>query len=125
MRIWLKSDVLAEPGPDGREVLTEDGRDRIDSAMSTYLEYLPSNPVVIEGYAHGGTAAERFRLSRNRAALVREYVIAKYQLAPQSTGYIGLGDQAPGSPDDDRWDGVSLTLFLDKAELRFANRAAP
>jgi phospholipid/cholesterol/gamma-HCH transport system substrate-binding protein len=125
MRIWLKSTVLLASGPDGAELLTSDGRHRIDSAMATYLEYLPSNPVVIEGYASGTTAAERFRLSRNRAALVREYLIEKYHLTPQSAGFIGLGDQAPGSPDHNRWDGVSLTLFLDKAELQFANRATP
>ena len=49
MRIWLKSSVLFEVRPDGTEVLTEDGRARIDSAMSTYLKYLPSNPIVVEG----------------------------------------------------------------------------
>ena len=64
MRIWLKSSVLFEPGPDGTEVLTDDGRARIDSAMATYLKYLPSNPIVVEGYAPAPTVAERFRLSR-------------------------------------------------------------
>ena len=53
MRIWLASDVLFETGPDGTEVLTADGRARIDSAMATYLKYLPANPLVVEGLRDG------------------------------------------------------------------------
>ena len=123
MRIWLKSSVLFEPGPDGTEVLSVDGRARIDSAMSTYLKYLPANPLVIEGYAPAPTVAERFRLSRRRARIIREYILGKYDVPPQNAGYIGLGEEAPGSPEKDRWDGVSLTLFLDRTELQIANAA--
>jgi phospholipid/cholesterol/gamma-HCH transport system substrate-binding protein len=123
MRIWLKSTVLFEPGPDGAEVISEGGRARIDSAMSTYLKYLPSNPIIVEGYTPAPTVAERFRLSRRRAALVRAYVIGKYEVPPQNLGFIGLGEEAAGSPDGDRWDGVSLTLFLDRQTLLVANTA--
>ena len=65
MRIWLKSSVLFESGPDGSEVVTPDGRARIDSAMSTYLKYLPANPLVVEGYAPAATVAARCRWSGN------------------------------------------------------------
>jgi len=60
-------------------VLSPEGRARIDSAVSTYVKYLPSNPLAVEG------------------------------------------DHAPDSPTKDRWDGVSLTLFLDRGELQLAN----
>ena len=83
--------------------------------MATYLKYLPVNPLVVEGYAPAATVAERFRLSRRRAGIVREYMLGRYDLPPQNTGFIGLGEEAAGSPDKDRWDGVSLTLFLDRA----------
>ncbi len=121
MRIWLKAPGVFEPGPDGTEILSEGGRARIDSAMSTYLKYLPSNPIVIEGYAPAPTAAERFRLSRRRAGIVRQYVVGKYEVPPQNVGYIGLGAEAFESPDKDHWDGISLTLFLDRSELQAAN----
>jgi phospholipid/cholesterol/gamma-HCH transport system substrate-binding protein len=121
MRIWLKSSVVFEPGPDGTEVLSEGGRARIDSAMSTYLKYLPANPLVIEGYAPAPTVADRFRLSRRRAGVVREYILGKYEVPPRNTGFIGLGVDALNSPDKDRWDGVALTLFLDQSELQVAN----
>jgi phospholipid/cholesterol/gamma-HCH transport system substrate-binding protein len=124
MRIWLKSSVLFEPGPDGTEVLSADGRARIDSAMSTYLKYLPANPLIVEGYAPATTVAERFRLSRRRAGIVREYILGRYEVPPQNAGFIGLGDEAFDSPEKNRWDGVSLTLFLDRAALQLANTAS-
>jgi phospholipid/cholesterol/gamma-HCH transport system substrate-binding protein len=122
MRIWLASAVLFEPGPGGVEVLSAEGRARIDSAMTTYLRYVPSNPIVIEGYATEGSVGEQYRLSRQRAGIVRAYVLGRYGLMPQNTGYIALGSDAPGSPSGDVWDGVSLTLFLDASALQFADQ---
>ncbi|MGE3404582.1 MAG: MlaD family protein [Vicinamibacterales bacterium] len=124
MRIWLNREVLFEPGPEGGELLSASGRARLDSAMSTFIEYVPSNPIVVEGYATGVTVDERFRVARQRAGVVREYILRRYGLAPQNTGAIALGADAPGSPADGTWDGVAITLFLDRQELRFAPVAA-
>jgi phospholipid/cholesterol/gamma-HCH transport system substrate-binding protein len=125
MRIWLGNGVLFEPGPGGTEVLSADGRVRIDSAMATYLKYLPTNPIVVEGYASSGTIAERFQQARQRAGIVREYVLGRYELPPQNVGYIALGSDAAGSPAGDRWDGVALTLFLDRTALQFVEQRSP
>ncbi|MBI2186764.1 MAG: hypothetical protein HYU37_06510 [Acidobacteria bacterium] len=122
MRIWLSSAVLFAPGPDGAETLTADGRARVDSAVVTFLKYLPSNPVVVEGYATDGTAGDRFRLSRQRAALVREYLLGRYGLMPRHTGFVALGADAVDSPAGSRWDGVALTLFLETEALQFAGQ---
>jgi phospholipid/cholesterol/gamma-HCH transport system substrate-binding protein len=123
MRIWLADDVLFTQEANGTEVLSEDGRTRIDSAMATYLEYLPANPIVIEGYATAGTTPDRFRLARQRAAIVRAYVLGRYELPPQNVGYMALGRDASGSPaGNDRWDGVALTLFLDRTALEFVQQ---
>ena len=103
------------------EVLTADGRARVDSAMATYLKYLPANPIVVEGYATEGVVGERFQRSRARGdSGAGVYVMSQYHLTPQHTGSIALADEAPGSPNKDRWDGVALTLFLDREELQFA-----
>ena len=90
--------------------------------MATYLKYLPANPLVVEGYATEGVVGERFQRSRSRAMAVREYVLTRYQLMPQHTGAIALGEEAPGSPSKDRWDGIALTLFLDREQLQFATQ---
>jgi phospholipid/cholesterol/gamma-HCH transport system substrate-binding protein len=123
MRIWLAAPVLFEEGPGG-EVLSAEGRGRVDSAMTTYLRHVPSNPIVVEGYATAGTIGERYRLSRQRAGIVREDLMGRYGLMPQNTGYIALGSEAEGSPTGKEWDGVSLTLFLDTAALEFADQQA-
>ena len=56
-----------------------------------------------------------------RAGIVRQYILGKYEVPPQNAGFIGLGNEAVDSPDKDRWDGVSLTLFLDREELQLVN----
>jgi len=123
MRIWLGAPVLFSQMPDGTEVLTPEGRERIDSAMATYLKYVPANPIVVEGYATAGTVGERYSLARARAAIVREYVLGRYQLMPQNTGFIAL-DAAQESPSGDRWDGVAITLFLQREALQFVDQRA-
>ena len=120
MRIWLTAEVLFERRADGTEVLTADGRARVDSAMATFLKYVPANPIVVEGYATEGVLGEQFQRSRARATAIREYLLSQYHLTPQNTGSIALAAEAPGSPNKDRWDGVALTLFLDREQLQFA-----
>jgi phospholipid/cholesterol/gamma-HCH transport system substrate-binding protein len=119
LRVWLSAPVLFERLPDGTEVLSDDGKARLDSAMATYLEYVPSFPIVIEGYATEGLIQDRFRIGRQRAGMVREYVLGQYDLAPQGTGLISLVDKAEGSPNGGAWDGVAIALFIDKEALRF------
>ena len=119
LRIWLASPVLFERLPDGTEVLSDAGKARIDSAMATYLEYVPSYPIVIEGYATDGLVQERFRVGRQRAGMVREYILGRYDLGPEATGFISLVDKAVDSPNGSTWDGVAIALFIDKDALRF------
>jgi phospholipid/cholesterol/gamma-HCH transport system substrate-binding protein len=122
MRIWLGSNVLFEPGPGGTEVLSAEGRARVDSAMTTYLRYLPSNPIIVEGYATEGTVGERFSRSRQRAGVVYQYLLGRHELLPQHTGYIALGGDATGSPEGEQWDGVAITLFLDTGRVQFESQ---
>jgi phospholipid/cholesterol/gamma-HCH transport system substrate-binding protein len=120
MRIWLSHAVLFDTRPDGTETLTADGRARIESAMATYLRHLPANPLVIEGYSTQGPVGDRYQKARSRASAVREYVLNRYELMPQHTGFIALGSEAEGSPSGNTWDGVAITLFLDREQLQFA-----
>jgi phospholipid/cholesterol/gamma-HCH transport system substrate-binding protein len=124
MRIWLSAPVLFEEGPGGEVGLSAEGRSRVDSAMTTYLRHVPANPIVVEGYSTEGSLGDRYRVSRQRAGIVREYLLGRYGLMPQNTGYIALGSDADGSPSGKAWDGVSLTLFLDTAALQFADQQA-
>jgi phospholipid/cholesterol/gamma-HCH transport system substrate-binding protein len=117
LRIWLNSGVLFTTDAGGREVLTEDGRRRIDSAMSQFVQYPRTSPLIVEGYATGGTGDERYLLSRSRGQLVRDYVVGRFGLEPKSVGIMPMGSEAPNSPMHGTWDGVALTIFVPKAAL--------
>jgi phospholipid/cholesterol/gamma-HCH transport system substrate-binding protein len=111
-RVWLKSDVLFAVDAQGQEVLTEDGKARLESAMSEFLKQPPDSPIVIEGYATAPTHDDRYIRSRRRATLVREYLVNRIQLDISRIGVMPLGSAAPGSPAGDTWDGVAIALFL-------------
>jgi phospholipid/cholesterol/gamma-HCH transport system substrate-binding protein len=115
LRIWLRADLLfsSEAGP---LTLSDEGRQRIDSAMGEFLKYRNTAPLVVEGYADGGSEADRYLRSRERAALVRLYLLERFQLERTTTGTMALGTPTK-SPTGDRWDGVALTVFVDGRSL--------
>jgi phospholipid/cholesterol/gamma-HCH transport system substrate-binding protein len=120
LRIWLGADVLFEHTAAGVETLGASGQARVDSAMATFLRYVPSHPIVIEGYATDGSAGERFQTGRTRAGIVRQYVMTRYRVPQQNIGAIALDETPSDSPSgNQRWDGVAITLFLDRDELQF------
>jgi len=118
VRIWLGAAVLFEPDPDqaGAERLSADGKARLDSAMATFLERLPSAILMVEGYSQKGTKEEQYLQSRLRASTVRSYLIGRFQLDPLMTGIMPLGRDSQGSPDGAPWDGTALAVFQEKTE---------
>jgi hypothetical protein len=90
---------------------------RLDSAMATFVRYLPNSPFVVEGYAEAVTRDERYLSSQVRAQLVRDYVVGKFKLDPNYVAIMPMGQEADGSPAGDRWDGVALALFVPAAKL--------
>jgi phospholipid/cholesterol/gamma-HCH transport system substrate-binding protein len=116
VRVWLSAAVLFEADPDDpdSERLTDDGRARIESAVQPYLDHLGDSVIVVEGYAQQGTLDEQFVRSRARAVVVREHLIGKFHLNPQSVGVMPLGHESIDSPHDRPWDGVALAAFIDR-----------
>jgi len=112
LRIWIRPAVLFDRDSDGNERLTPDGQARLDSAMSQFIRYPRNSPFVIEGYARGATNDQRFLVSRHRIQLVRDYLIGKFALDPAFVASMPMGQEASGSPDGNRWDGVALAMFV-------------
>jgi len=112
LRIWARASVLFETDANGTERLSAGGQARLDSAMSAFLRYPAETPLVLEGYAPGATYDERFRMSRHRAQLVRDYVVAKFSMNPSYVVTMPMGQEASDSPDGNHWDGVGLALFV-------------
>jgi phospholipid/cholesterol/gamma-HCH transport system substrate-binding protein len=116
LRIWLNADVLFEKDANGNERLSEGGRARLDSAMSQFVKY-PQSPFVVEGYAAGLTADERFLGSRRYARIVRDYIVSKFELDPNLIAVMPMGNEAQGSPGGETWNGVALAIFVPAAAL--------
>jgi phospholipid/cholesterol/gamma-HCH transport system substrate-binding protein len=112
LRVWVSATVLFETDANGVERLTDDGRRRLDSAMTPFLKYPSNTPFVIEGYGGGPTRDVQYVLSRTRAQLVRDYVVSKFGLDAGYVGAMPLGPEAPESPSNGRWDGVALAAFV-------------
>jgi phospholipid/cholesterol/gamma-HCH transport system substrate-binding protein len=117
LRISLTAAVLFAPAPDaknGEEVLTEEGRRRIDAAMATFLRYpMDDSPLMVEGYSTLPAPDLALLQSRARAATVRSYIIGRFGLRGTMVGAVSLGADAPDSPSNDgRWDGVGLALWV-------------
>jgi len=117
LRIWLDAAVLFEKDANGVERLGEGGRVRLDSAMSQFLRYPHTSPLVVEGYARDATGDARYLNSRTRAQLVRDYVLAKFKLNPNRVAVMPMGAEAPDSPSGREWNGVALALFVEKTAL--------
>lgn len=109
--------MLFEKDANGREVLTDAGRGRLDSAMAEFVKYPRTSPFVVEGYAQEGTGDERYLVSRARAQLVRDYIVGKFGLDPKAVATMPMGNEVSGSPDGDRWDGVALALFVARPSI--------
>ncbi len=118
IRIWLDAAVLFTTDPEGLDVLTPDGRRRLDSAMTTFLRYPRNTPLVVEGYSTGDLGDAQYLRSRTRAMLVREYLVRRFGLNGNAVGLMPLGGQADGSPrSDGRWDGVGLALWMKRDQF--------
>jgi phospholipid/cholesterol/gamma-HCH transport system substrate-binding protein len=112
LRLWIRADLLFEAGDKGGERLSEGGRNRVDSAMSQFVRYPRTSPLVVEGYAQQATADQRFLLSRSRADLVRDYIVSRYGLDPKVVAVMPMGAESTDSPSGATWDGIGLAIFV-------------
>ncbi len=117
LRIWIEGAVLFERDAQGIERLSAGGMARLDSAMSQFVRYPHTSPLVVEGYAEEATGDERYLISRRRAQLVREYLVGKFGLDTNYVAIMPMGAAAEGSPSGNRWDGVALALFVQRTAL--------
>jgi phospholipid/cholesterol/gamma-HCH transport system substrate-binding protein len=111
-RIWLESVDVFKEDPKGVQTLSVDGKAKLDGAMTELLKFPRNGPLMIEGYAAEGTAAQQYLVSRRRAAQVKTYLITRFHLRPAYIGVISMGAEAPdkGSPDSVK-EGVGIVSY--------------
>lgn len=126
LRVWVDGSLLFVTDPaTGVERLSDDGRRRLDSAMADLVRYPRDSPLVVEGYADVSTGDAAYLRSIDRAQVVRDYLLSRFQRRTTLTGIMPMGSEAPGSPrGDGRWAGVALTMFVRNDVLSRSSAAA-
>jgi phospholipid/cholesterol/gamma-HCH transport system substrate-binding protein len=113
-RKWLSAAELFS-SKEGAEALSEKGKTLIDEAMVPYLRYAPNTLLIVEGYATAGAETEQFLASRDRAQLVRRYLLDRFDLKTTFVGSVPMGKTATSAPSGSGfWDGVALVFMPEK-----------
>ena len=90
-RVWLESVNLFKKDAKGVEVLTAEGKARLDETMTELLNFPRNGPLMVEGFAGEGTASQQYLVGRRRAARVQAYIVDRFHLRPAYVGVISMG----------------------------------
>src|ERR1700691_921132 len=106
-REWMDAGSLFTTDQSGEEVLSANGRQKIDQAVGQFKE-IYDKPLVIEGYASSGSPSDELVQSRRRATLVQTYLHLHFHLEPKNTGIVALSSTPPQNAGKTAFNGVSL-----------------
>ncbi len=108
---WVEgADIFATPA-DKPEQLSEAGKKKLDLAMAGFMRYAKTDPFVIEGWAGTGASPENVLRSRQRAILVSEYLVKRFNLKPN---YVAAMPMNAVAAEGRSRDGIGLVLFAAK-----------
>lgn len=114
-RVWLESGDVFSKDAKGVEALSASGKLSLDGAMTEILQFPRNGPLMIEGFAGGGTASQQYLQARRRAALVQGYITNRFHLRPAFVGIVAMGSVAPeGTGTGSALEGVGLVSFYKK-----------
>jgi phospholipid/cholesterol/gamma-HCH transport system substrate-binding protein len=108
-RLWLQAATFVVGG-DGSEQLTPAGDAQIDAAVDPYVDSLPGQIIMVEGYATDGTHDQQFIVARRRADLVRRYLEEHFHLKHDDLGVVALRSTPPQGAGRDSWNGAAISL---------------
>ena len=106
-REWLPASALFRSDASGKEILSPEGRNRIDQAVGR-LASPYSTPIMLEGYAQAESAADELVVSRARAVTLRTYLEVHFHIDRKNIGVIALSHTPPLTAGKETWDGVCL-----------------
>jgi phospholipid/cholesterol/gamma-HCH transport system substrate-binding protein len=111
-RAWLEGANLFRKNAQGAEVLSVEGKARLDETMTEILSFPRNGPLMVEGFSGQGTTSQQYLVGRSRAARVEAYIITRFRLRPAYVGVISMGAEAPdqGRPGDFK-EGVGIVSF--------------
>lgn len=110
-RLWISAEQIFRQNSQGREELSTQGKAALDQALSQYGDSILDEPIVVEGYASGGSVSQNVDRSRERAVAVRLYICEHFHLDTLGVGAVALDDRPPNGTDKTTWDGISVVLL--------------
>ena len=111
---WLDSRDLFISTDNGREQISQPGKEKLDLAMATFLRYSKNEPLVIESWAGSGTEPARVLRARERARMVSEYLIKRFDLKSKYVAAMPMNAVKDGQSRD----GIGLVLFTSNTARR-------
>ena len=109
-RAWLPATELFRKDPGKPEVLSSEGKERLNAAIVQYGDSVIDRPIVIEGYSDGVDPADQLSSSRNRAILVREYLHRRFHLDQSDLGIVSMRNSPPDGLGHSQWDGICVVF---------------
>ena len=111
-RVWLDNAGLFVKNAKGEEILSPEGKTKLDEAMTALLAFPRNGPLIIEGFAGQGTPAQRYLSGRRRAALVQAFLILRFRLRPAYVGIVSMNADRPGPVIlNSTQEGVGIVSF--------------
>jgi len=110
-RKWLTAAELFEVGEDGKDRLSAEGRRVLDQVAPAFVETLPKNGMIIEGYSRASEPAKQYLQGRERAILVRDYLEQRFHADHTHLGIVSLANAPPFDSGLSTWDGVCLAIL--------------
>ena len=110
-RAWIQQADLFTVKSDASEELSDQGKKKVDAAMSAFLRFTRDSAVMVEGYSGSGSSEDQFVRSRERAVKVREYLVKRFSLSTEYVGVMPMGAVKLSSPPGAVQDGVALVLL--------------
>jgi phospholipid/cholesterol/gamma-HCH transport system substrate-binding protein len=110
-RVWLPANELFQRGPNGQEVLSAEGKARLEDAITDMEDSGSNSPIVIEGYWNGAVPAEQLRYSRSRALAIQQYLGSHFQFETKDIGIVAMKNLPPTGAGRPTWDGICLVIL--------------
>ncbi len=110
-RVWFDAKDLFQVRPNAQEVLSQRGKERLDTAVANMGDAVLAGAVVIEGYSTDGTPGNQLAISHSRSILVRQYLHNRFQLDLQNVGAVPLSAAPPETSGKTRWDGICILVL--------------
>lgn len=110
-RVWLDSADLFTKGANDTEKLSVDGKRGLDDAMTNVLRFPRNGPLMIEGFPGEGTSSQQYLQGRQRATLVKNYLVTRFRLRPPYVGVVAMDPVANVNGVDRFKQGVGIVSF--------------